>query len=82
MDPALGRPTIKIGSGESVPVEKCSTPVAAAAAVGDRRSMLWSGTLITQGTARGLVVATGTGTEIEQSVGLLHDLRIVFHHEQ
>ena len=58
-------------TGESVPVEKGSTPVAAAAAVGDRRSMLWSGTLITQGTARGLVVATGTGTEIGRIGGLL-----------
>ena len=25
---------------------------------------------------------SSTGTEVEQSVGLLHDLRIVFHHEQ
>ena len=58
-------------TGESVPVEKGSTPVAAAAAVGDRSSMLWSGTLITQGTARGLVVATGTGTEIGRIGGLL-----------
>ncbi len=48
-------------TGESVPVEKDQTPVAADAALGDRRSMLWSGTLVTQGTARGLVVATGQG---------------------
>ena len=27
-------------------------------------------------------VLAGTGTEVEQSVGLLHDLRIVLHHEQ
>jgi magnesium-transporting ATPase (P-type) len=33
--------------------------------------MLWSGTLVTQGTARGLVVATGTGTEIGRIGGLL-----------
>ena len=33
--------------------------------------MLWSGTLITQGTARGLVVATGRGTEIGRIGGLL-----------
>jgi magnesium-transporting ATPase (P-type) len=46
-------------TGESVPVEKGVEPVAAEAALGDRRSMLWSGTLVTQGTARGLVVATG-----------------------
>ncbi|WP_396434650.1 cation-transporting P-type ATPase [Limnohabitans sp.] len=58
-------------TGESVPVEKNKNPVAADAALGDRRSMLWSGTLVTQGTARGLVVATGAGTEIGRIGGLL-----------
>ena len=58
-------------TGESVPVEKGQTPVAADAALGDRRSMLWSGTLVTQGTARGLVVATGQATEIGRIGGLL-----------
>ena len=58
-------------TGESVPVEKGQTPVAADAALGDRRSMLWSGTLVTQGTARGLVVATGQSTEIGRIGGLL-----------
>jgi calcium-translocating P-type ATPase len=58
-------------TGESVPVEKGTTPVAADAPLGDRRSMLWSGTLITQGTARGLVVATGSATEIGRIGGLL-----------
>jgi calcium-translocating P-type ATPase len=54
-----------------VPVEKGQTPVAADAALGERRSMLWSGTLVTQGTARGLVVATGQATEIGRIGGLL-----------
>ena len=58
-------------TGESVPVDKVVAPVAADAALGDRRSMLWSGTLITQGTARALVVATGTATEIGRIGGLL-----------
>lgn len=58
-------------TGESVPVEKVEDPVAAEAPLGDRRSMLWSGTLVTQGTARGLVVATGVGTEIGRIGGLL-----------
>ena len=58
-------------TGESVPVEKGTEPVAAGAALGDRRSMLWSGTLVTQGTARGLVVATGASTEIGRIGGLL-----------
>jgi len=58
-------------TGESVPVEKTTDPVAADAPLGDRQSMLWSGTLITQGTARGLVVATGQATEIGRIGGLL-----------
>ena len=58
-------------TGESVPVEKVAGPVAVDAPLGDRRSMLWSGTLITQGTARGLVVATGQTTEIGRIGGLL-----------
>ncbi|MCC7273119.1 MAG: cation-transporting P-type ATPase [Alphaproteobacteria bacterium] len=58
-------------TGESVPVEKTLDPVAADAALGDRRSMLWSGTLVTQGTARGLVVATGAGAEIGRIGGML-----------
>jgi magnesium-transporting ATPase (P-type) len=52
-------------------VEKTAEPVAADAVLGDRRSMLWSGTLVTQGTARGLVVATGRATEIGRIAGLL-----------
>ncbi len=51
-------------TGKSVPVEKTVKHVAPEAPLGDRRSMLWSGTLVTQGTARGLVVATGQATEI------------------
>lgn len=58
-------------TGESVPVEKGPEPVLANAALGDRRSMLWSGTLVTQGTAKGLVVATGADTEIGRIGGLL-----------
>lgn len=58
-------------TGESVPVEKATDPVAAGTPLGDRRPMLWSGTLVTQGTARGLVTATGTATEIGRIGGLL-----------
>jgi len=51
-------------TGESVPVEKRVEPVAEDAAIGDRRSMGYAGTLVTQGQARALVVATGSATEI------------------
>jgi calcium-translocating P-type ATPase len=62
-------------TGESVPVEKAVDPVASDAPLGDRRSMVWSGTLVTQGTARGLVVATGQATEIGRIGGLLADVQ-------
>ncbi|MBP2238622.1 calcium-translocating P-type ATPase [Sinorhizobium kostiense] len=58
-------------TGESVPVEKTVPSVAAHAPLGDRRSMLWSGTLVTQGTAKGLVVHTGGATEIGRIGGLV-----------
>ncbi len=58
-------------TGESVPVEKTVDAVATDAPLGDRRSMLWSGTLVTQGTARGVVVATAQATEIGRIGGLL-----------
>ncbi len=58
-------------TGESVPVQKAIRPVEAEAALGDRASMLWSGTLVTHGTARGLVVATGQATEIGRIGDLL-----------
>jgi calcium-translocating P-type ATPase len=58
-------------TGESAPVEKGPEPVAQDASLADRRSMLWSGTLVTRGTARGLVVATGPATEIGRIGGLL-----------
>ena len=58
-------------TGESVPVSKASDPVDAAVPLGDRASMAWSGTLVTQGTALGVAVATGQGTEIGRIGGLL-----------
>ena len=58
-------------TGESVPVEKGTDPVAAEAPLGDRHAMAYSGTLLTQGTLRGLVVATGAQTEIGRIGGLL-----------
>jgi magnesium-transporting ATPase (P-type) len=51
-------------TGESVPATKTPTPVTAHAGVGDRSSMLHSGTLIAAGTGTGVVVATGGRTEI------------------
>ncbi|NBN63068.1 cation-transporting P-type ATPase [Pannonibacter tanglangensis] len=51
-------------TGESVPVEKAVEPVATDVPLGDRSCMAYSGTMVTQGTAGGVVVATGRQTEI------------------
>ena len=51
-------------TGESVPVEKDPRPAPGDAALGDRHSMAFSGTLVTYGQGRGVVVATGDATEI------------------
>ncbi|MCP5333657.1 MAG: HAD-IC family P-type ATPase [Pseudomonadales bacterium] len=58
-------------TGESVPVDKGSAPCAPEAALGDRSSMLFGGTLVAAGIGRGIVVATGTHTEIGRISGLL-----------
>lgn len=61
-------------TGESVPVEKRIQPVADDAALGDRASMAYSGTLVSSGQAKGVVVATGSGTEIGRISGLLSNV--------
>jgi len=58
-------------TGESVPVDKATGPVASDIALGDRASMLFSGTLVAAGTGRGLVVATGGQSEIGRISGML-----------
>jgi magnesium-transporting ATPase (P-type) len=51
-------------TGESLPIDKTITPVSEKATVGDRKDMAFSGTLVTSGRGTGVVVATGTGTEL------------------
>jgi potassium/sodium efflux P-type ATPase len=51
-------------TGESVPVEKYTQVVDADAPLGDRSSMAYSGTQVAYGQAHGVVVATGSQTEI------------------
>ncbi len=61
-------------TGESVPVEKNSRPVAEDAPLGDRWCMAFSGTLVTAGQGRGVVVGTGSSTEIGRISGLLSEV--------
>ncbi len=58
-------------TGESVPVEKATDPVPADAPLGDRRSMAYSGTLVTAGHGSAVVVGTGSTTELGRISALI-----------
>ena len=58
-------------TGESLPVEKRTEPVAAHAPLGDRACLAFSGTLVASGQGTGVVVGTGAATEIGRISGLL-----------
>jgi len=59
-------------TGESVPVEKNTQPLPnIELALGDRKNMVYAGTVATYGRGRGLVVATGMQTEFGKIAQLL-----------
>lgn len=58
-------------TGESLPVAKGSNAVAEDAVLGDRTSMVYSGTLVTTGTATAVVTSTGMATELGRISTLL-----------
>jgi len=62
-------------TGESLPVEKSTTPVDETATVGDRKCIAYSGTLVTYGQGTGVVVATGDATEIGRINMMLTKIR-------
>ena len=59
-------------TGESLPVAKRSDAVLPDSPLGDRFCMAYSGTLVVQGTATGVVVATGNNTELGRINALLN----------
>jgi calcium-translocating P-type ATPase len=61
-------------TGESVPVDKDTTAAAADAALGDRHSMAFSGTFVASGSGAGVVVGTGSATELGRISTLLGDV--------
>ena len=61
-------------TGESVPAEKGSKEVSLDAALGDRSSIAYSGTLVTSGQGTGVVVAAGRTTEIGRISGMLSEV--------
>ncbi len=58
-------------TGESVPVDKHTEPLAAGAVIGDRANLAFSGTLVSYGQGQGVVVATGAHTELGRISALL-----------
>ena len=57
-------------TGESVPVSKSVSPVPETTGLADRHDMVYSGTHVTAGRARAVVVATGVHTEVGRIAGL------------
>ncbi len=59
-------------TGESVPVEKHTAPLADPnLGIADRKNMVYAGTVVTYGRGRAVVVATGMGTEFGRIAQLL-----------
>ena len=59
-------------TGESVPVEKHTAPLAnGQLALGDRKNLVYSGTVATYGRGRAVVIATGMNTEFGKITGML-----------
>ncbi|MCS6927675.1 MAG: HAD-IC family P-type ATPase, partial [Candidatus Binatia bacterium] len=64
-------------TGESLPVQKTTAPLAPETPVADRHNMAFSGTLVTFGQGAGVVVATGEATEIGKIAGALAEVQEV-----
>lgn len=64
-------------TGESVPVEKTTSPVAELASIGDRKCVAYSGTFVTYGQGQGVVVATGDHTEIGRISSMLRHVQML-----
>jgi len=62
-------------TGESLPVEKSAEAVSTDAPLGDRYGMAYSGTLVVYGQASGIVVTTGTATELGKINQMLSGIR-------
>ncbi|MDT8384727.1 MAG: cation-transporting P-type ATPase [Gammaproteobacteria bacterium] len=61
-------------TGESLPVDKQTEPVEANAALGDRSCLAFSGTTVTSGQGKGVVVVTGEATEVGRISGMLSEV--------
>ena len=62
-------------TGESLPVSKSVAPSALSATLGDQRSMVFAGTLVTQGIGTAVVCRTDFSTELGKIAALVADQR-------
>ena len=58
-------------TGESLPESKQTEPIEEEAALGDRDNMIFSGTAVTYGRGKAVVVATGMSTQMGRIAGML-----------
>jgi potassium/sodium efflux P-type ATPase len=63
-------------TGESVPVNKVTEPVESDVSLGDRFSMGYAGTLVTQGQGRAVVVGTGMHTEMGRIGRMIESVKL------
>jgi len=58
-------------TGESTPTEKTDTPIAGSLQIADQKNMVFSGTIITSGRGKGVVVETGDHTQVGKIASLV-----------
>jgi len=63
-------------TGESNPVEKEASTLTSLPSLGDARNMVFSGSLVLNGTGRGVVVATGMHTEMGRIASLIQEVEV------
>ncbi len=64
-------------TGEAMPSEKFTKALPENTMLGDRENMAFSGTTVTAGTGQGLVVATGSSTEIGKINRMMADVEVI-----
>ena len=63
-------------TGESLPVSKDTFPITEEVGLGDRHNMVFSGTAVTYGRGKAVVVATGMQTQMGRIAGMLREVQI------